>query len=106
MIFLFSCLKSKVDGNGDQFVDQWKVLIYDEDCRDIISPILNVGALRQKGITLHLMVNIFIDYFLIVTRIYDRFIPIVNQYQMLLRYIFFVLPKLTSNELLRIAQNR
>ena len=40
----------------DEFVDYWKVLIYDEDCRDIISPLMNVGALRQKGVTLHLLV--------------------------------------------------
>ena len=25
--------------------------MYDQDCRDIISPLLNVGALRQKGVT-------------------------------------------------------
>ncbi len=42
-------------GNAD-FNDQWKVLIYDKDCRDIISPLLNVGALRQKGVTLHMEV--------------------------------------------------
>ena len=44
------------DGN-EEFVDQWKVLIYDEDCRDVISPVMNVGALRLKGVTLHLMVS-------------------------------------------------
>ena len=38
------------------FNDQWKVLIYDADGRDIISPLLHIGALRQKGVTLHLMV--------------------------------------------------
>lgn len=38
------------------FSEQWKILIYDQDGRDIISPLLNVGALRQKGVTLHLMV--------------------------------------------------
>ncbi|KAJ1397612.1 hypothetical protein B484DRAFT_406916 [Ochromonadaceae sp. CCMP2298] len=39
------------------FNDQWKVLIYDQDCRDIISPLLNIGALRQKGVTLHMLVS-------------------------------------------------
>eukprot|EP00598_Pedospumella_elongata_P001545 CAMPEP_0184981196 /NCGR_PEP_ID=MMETSP1098-20130426/11029_1 /TAXON_ID=89044 /ORGANISM="Spumella elongata, Strain CCAP 955/1" /LENGTH=650 /DNA_ID=CAMNT_0027504739 /DNA_START=110 /DNA_END=2062 /DNA_ORIENTATION=- len=43
-------------GNAD-FNDQWKVLIYDKDCRDIISPLLNVGALRQKGVTLHMEIS-------------------------------------------------
>lgn len=42
--------------NSD-FNDQWKVLIYDKDCRDIISPLLNIGALRQKGVTLHMEVH-------------------------------------------------
>jgi hypothetical protein len=32
----------------------WKVLIYDDMCRDIISPLLNIGQLRENGITLHL----------------------------------------------------
>ena len=41
---------------GD-FSEQWKVLISDQDGRDIISPLLNVGALRQKGVTLHLQVG-------------------------------------------------
>lgn len=39
------------------FNDQWKVLIYDQDCRDIISPLMNIGALRQKGVTLHMLVS-------------------------------------------------
>jgi len=43
-------------GNMD-FNDQWKVLIYDQDCRDIISPLLNIGALRQRGVTLHMLIN-------------------------------------------------
>lgn len=42
--------------SNDDFADKWKVLIYDQDCRDIISPLMNVGALRQKGVTLHMMV--------------------------------------------------
>jgi hypothetical protein len=31
--------------------------VYDEDCRDIISPLMNIAALRQKGVTLHLVLN-------------------------------------------------
>jgi hypothetical protein len=41
----------------DDFSDQWKLLIYDNDCRDIISPLLNVGALRAKGVTLHMLLH-------------------------------------------------
>lgn len=46
-----------IGSTGSDFSDQWKVLIYDQDCRDIISPLLNVGALRQKGVTLHLLLH-------------------------------------------------
>lgn len=41
----------------EDFNDQWKLLIYDEDSRDTISPIMNVGSLRQSGVTLHLLLN-------------------------------------------------
>lgn len=36
---------------------QWKVLIYDRKCRDIISPLLNVSKLRKRGVTLHLLLE-------------------------------------------------
>lgn len=39
----------------ESFADQWKVLVYDDDGRDIISPLLNVQSLRSKGVTLHLL---------------------------------------------------
>ena len=32
----------------------WKVLIYDEKGRDIISPLFKVDVLRDNGVTLHL----------------------------------------------------
>lgn len=44
--------------NAFEFNDQWKVLIYDKDCRDIISPLMSVMALQKKGVTLHLMVYV------------------------------------------------
>lgn len=47
------------DSSTEDFTDQWKVLIYDHSCRDIISPLMNVGALRNKGVTLHLLVRFF-----------------------------------------------
>lgn len=34
--------------------DDWKVLIYDENGRDIIAPLLRVADLRALGVTLHL----------------------------------------------------
>ncbi|TDH73646.1 hypothetical protein CCR75_004255 [Bremia lactucae] len=37
--------------------DQWKVLIYDRFCRDIISPILKLHELRKKGVTLHMLLD-------------------------------------------------
>jgi hypothetical protein len=40
------------------FNDQWKVLIYDADCRDVISPLMNIAALRQRGVTLHLLLHV------------------------------------------------
>ena len=40
----------------DVHADQWKILIYDAECRDIISPLMNISALHQKGVTLYLMV--------------------------------------------------
>lgn len=74
------------------FSDQWKVLIYDNSGRDIISPLMSVGFLRQKGVTLHLnvshisnlinglkLINFFFSYF--------SYMPIVMPFQMLLQSI-------------------
>ena len=33
------------------------MLVYDKSCRDIISPLLNVGDLRKHGVTLHMMIG-------------------------------------------------
>jgi hypothetical protein len=38
-------------------VQQWKILIYDTACRSIISPILSVSQLRNRGVTLHLLLH-------------------------------------------------
>jgi len=32
----------------------WKILLYDDYCRNLLGPILKVGQLRKQGITLHL----------------------------------------------------
>jgi len=36
---------------------QWKVLIYDQPSRDIISPLLTVSKLRDIGVTLHMLLE-------------------------------------------------
>ena len=41
----------------EDFTDTWKLLVYDQDCRDIISPLMNIGALRQRGVTLHMLLH-------------------------------------------------
>jgi len=35
----------------------WKVLIYDEFCRDVLAPLFTVDELHKAGVTLHLMLN-------------------------------------------------
>lgn len=34
----------------------WKVLVIDQFCRDLLSPILKVKDLRDEGVTLHMYV--------------------------------------------------
>ncbi|GMF36460.1 unnamed protein product [Phytophthora fragariaefolia] len=43
--------------SADRWGDQWKVLVYDRSCRDIISPILKLHELRKKGVTLHMLLD-------------------------------------------------
>ncbi|CAK4079657.1 unnamed protein product [Aphanomyces euteiches] len=43
--------------NTDRWGEQWKVLVYDHFCRDIISPILKLHELRKKGVTLHMLLD-------------------------------------------------
>mmetsp|Transcript_14418 Transcript_14418/g.21154 ORF Transcript_14418/g.21154 Transcript_14418/m.21154 type:complete len:689 (-) Transcript_14418:228-2294(-) len=37
--------------------NQWKILVYDAECRSIISPLMSVSQLRRRGVTLHLLIN-------------------------------------------------
>ncbi|CAI5716800.1 unnamed protein product [Peronospora destructor] len=46
-----------VQDSVDCWGDQWKVLIYDKFCRDIISPILKLHELRKKAVTLHMLLD-------------------------------------------------
>ncbi|TYZ68314.1 hypothetical protein PybrP1_006755 [[Pythium] brassicae (nom. inval.)] len=43
--------------DADHWGEQWKVLVYDRFCRDIISPILKLHELRRKGVTLHMLLD-------------------------------------------------
>jgi hypothetical protein len=43
--------------SSDEWSDEWKVLVYDAHCRDIISTLLNVTQLRKRGVTLHLLLH-------------------------------------------------
>ncbi|ETW07982.1 hypothetical protein, variant [Aphanomyces invadans] len=59
---LLHMLEFNVDGateaaNADRWGEQWKVLVYDNFCRDIISPILKLHELRKKGVTLHMLLD-------------------------------------------------
>lgn len=35
----------------------WKVLIYDKYCQDLLSPLFNVSELRDMGVTLHMLID-------------------------------------------------
>eukprot|EP00612_Vaucheria_litorea_P008385 CAMPEP_0171473840 /NCGR_PEP_ID=MMETSP0946-20130122/2080_1 /TAXON_ID=109269 /ORGANISM="Vaucheria litorea, Strain CCMP2940" /LENGTH=657 /DNA_ID=CAMNT_0012003679 /DNA_START=19 /DNA_END=1992 /DNA_ORIENTATION=+ len=50
-------VKSKDFLDENYWSDQWKVLIYDRTCRDIISTLFNVSQLRKQGVTLHLLIE-------------------------------------------------
>jgi len=45
------------ESGSEEVCEQWKVLIYDSECGDIIAPLMNISALRQKGVTLHMLVS-------------------------------------------------
>ncbi|AFZ81111.1 Sec1 family domain-containing protein [Theileria equi strain WA] len=38
-------------------VKTWKMLIYDEESRQILSPIIKIGELRHQGVTLNMSIN-------------------------------------------------
>ena len=45
------------NGSATSFSQQWKVLVYDAACRDIISPLITVRKLRENGVTLHMLIT-------------------------------------------------
>ncbi|CAN0007509.1 unnamed protein product [Laminaria digitata] len=44
-------------GQVGEWSDQWKVLVYDKPCRNIISTLLHVTQLRKQGVTLHMLLE-------------------------------------------------
>ena len=52
-----SNIPGSFDANSSEICDQWKILVYDRECMDIISPLLNIGELRERGVTLHLLLD-------------------------------------------------
>ncbi|CAM9379007.1 unnamed protein product, partial [Hapterophycus canaliculatus] len=56
-------LNFNANENGDragqvgEWSDQWKVLVYDKPCRNIISTLLHVTQLRKQGVTLHMLLD-------------------------------------------------
>ncbi|CAM9887991.1 unnamed protein product [Chrysoparadoxa australica] len=48
---------STLSNEMSEWSDQWKVLVYDAPCRDIISTLLNVTQLRKRGVTLHMLLE-------------------------------------------------
>jgi len=48
-------------GGGDQQgwggSQTWKVLIYDNFCKEVVAPLLRIGGLRNHGVTLHLNIE-------------------------------------------------
>ena len=47
-----------LDENGDPI---WKVLVFDNLGRDVISSVLRVNDLRAQGVTIHLSVNLLLS---------------------------------------------
>jgi len=43
-------------GDAEGGTEVWKVLIFDAFGRDVISPLLRVGELRENAVTLHMCV--------------------------------------------------
>ncbi|KAJ1463105.1 Sec1-like protein [Pelagophyceae sp. CCMP2097] len=44
-------------GEGDAGPISWKVLVFDEACRDLLAPLISVNALRRLGVTLPLVLD-------------------------------------------------
>ena len=45
------------DDLNNETTEPWKIIIYDEPCREIIAPLFSVQELQSFGITLYLLIN-------------------------------------------------
>ncbi|PVU94944.1 hypothetical protein BB561_002148 [Smittium simulii] len=52
-------LNSSYNNTAEDSEDEttWKILIFDEYCRDIVSTLLKVSDLRENGITVHMLLD-------------------------------------------------
>jgi hypothetical protein len=58
MLNLNRPLEAKTGGEADAgWSSEWKVLVFDGVCRDIISPLMTVAELRKQGVTLNLLLD-------------------------------------------------
>jgi len=44
------------DMKSDGWAETWKILIFDDSCKDILTQVVKVGELRKQGVTLNLYV--------------------------------------------------
>ena len=49
--------KSSGDTSKQLATSHWKLFIYDDECRDIVSPLLDVPTLQRHGVTLHMSLS-------------------------------------------------
>eukprot|EP01103_Thecamoeba_quadrilineata_P003304 TRINITY_DN13097_c0_g1_i1.p1 TRINITY_DN13097_c0_g1~~TRINITY_DN13097_c0_g1_i1.p1 ORF type:complete len:616 (+),score=111.30 TRINITY_DN13097_c0_g1_i1:69-1916(+) len=54
---ILSMLNLNVPDGSKNSEASWKLLIYDQRCSDIISPLIRVGKLREQGITLNMLLS-------------------------------------------------
>lgn len=52
-----SAVEAILGGRADGSAFDWKVLVLDETCRDVVAPLLSVNELRKLGVTLHLLLE-------------------------------------------------
>eukprot|EP00747_Dinoflagellata_sp_TGD_P182700 gnl/TRDRNA2_/TRDRNA2_37044_c0_seq1.p1 gnl/TRDRNA2_/TRDRNA2_37044_c0~~gnl/TRDRNA2_/TRDRNA2_37044_c0_seq1.p1 ORF type:complete len:645 (-),score=118.27 gnl/TRDRNA2_/TRDRNA2_37044_c0_seq1:32-1966(-) len=51
---LLRMLSLSAAGQEQEETSNWKVLVYDKFCQEVVAPLLKVGSLRNRGVTLHL----------------------------------------------------
>ena len=46
-----------VDAEADNWAETWKIVVFDDTGKDVISELLKIGELRKQGVTLNLCVT-------------------------------------------------